>query len=311
MPCKRCTELPKIDFKNCQVYLYIPTKHHIEPIEQLLKSTKTDFKFNGDYFLFEVEDFKGFINNLKAIGFNPLDLKDIRIMPISKNDGLVFDNLENLKSLKAWIDLYAGERVLDVLKNERIKVLFQPIIDVKNKKIYGYEALSRGITEKDSMIPPSVLFKKAKAMDLIFFLDRLCRESVIKRADELNLKEKLFINFLPTAIYNPRKCLQTTDEAVEKTNLKPSQITFEVVETEYIEDFDHLNYILDYYKEKGYETALDDMGSGYANKESLLSLTPNYMKIDMAIIQGIHKDEGKQKTLKSYVNNPHLNAIAF
>lgn len=79
-----------------------------------------DFRFNGDYFLFEVDNFEGLIENLKAIEFIPLDQKDIKIVPIPITEGLV----------------------LDVLKHERIKILFQPIIDVKNKRIYGYEALS-------------------------------------------------------------------------------------------------------------------------------------------------------------------------
>ena len=301
MACKRCSELPKIDFTACQVYLYIPTKHHMDPIEGLLNSQRIDFTFNGDYFLFKVAHFRDLIEDLKAIGFNLLDRKDIKIMPIASEDGLNFGALENLKSLKAWLDLYEGEMVLDVLKHERIKVLFQPIIDVKNKKNYGYEALSRGLTSKNSLIPANVLFKQATAMDLKFYLDRLCRASVIKRAAELGLKERLFINFLPTAIYNPRKCLKTTDEAVAHTDLEVSKIVFEVVETEYVEDFEHLNDILDYYKEKGYSTALDDMGSGHANKESLLSLKPDYMKIDIDIIKDIHKDQKKQDKLKNYL----------
>lgn len=313
MPCKRCTELPKIDFKNCQVYIYIPTKHHIDPIEKLLRSLNIEYEFHNDYFLFATEDFKELIKDLEAIGFNLLNQKDIKVMPIDDDRGLAFNALENLRSLRAWIDLYAGEMVLDILKNERIRVLFQPIIDVKNKQIYGYEALSRGLTNKNSLMPPNILFKKAKAMDLLFFLDRMCRESVIKKASTVGLKEKLFINFIPTSIYDPRKCLETTDQAVDQSILEPSQIVFEVVETEYIEDFEHLNQILDYYKEMGYSNALDDMGSGYANKTSLLSLKPDFMKIDMDIIQGIHKDVKKQEQLDIYlelISGRNIKALA-
>ena len=251
--------------------------------------------------MFEVEDFEELIQQLNSIGFNPLDQRDIRVMPIEGKNKLDFKNLEDLKSLETWINLYDGAMVLEVLKAEGLKILFQPIIDIKEKRIFGYEALTRGVTSKGSMIPANVLFKKAKAMDLIFFLDRLCRETAIKRASELGLKKALFINFIPSSIYNPRKCLETTDNAVTNSILKPSQIIFEVVETEYIEDFDHLNEILDYYKEKRYSTALDDMGSGYANQISLLSLKPDYMKIDMTIVQGIHNNQEKQEKLKAYL----------
>jgi len=301
LPCRRCSELPRTNFKGCQVYLYVPTKHHIEPIEELLESLKKDYNFHEDYFLFKVEDFMTFVKKIEGLGLNHLDQKDIKVLPIDSKNKLSFDGLKNLRSLEAWIALCNGGVILDILKSENIKILFQPIIDVKNKKIYGYEALCRGYTSNGSIISPDILFKKAKEMDLIFHLDRLCREQAIQQAYEAGIKEKLFINFLPTAIYDPRKCLQTTDAAVKKTDLYPSQITFEVVETEYIEDFNHLNYILNYYKEKGYSTALDDMGSGYATEDSLISLSPDYMKIDMDIIRGIHLDSKKQGQLKKYL----------
>ncbi len=301
MPCNKCSKLPQVNFDNCQVYLYVPTEHHVEPIEEFLKDLNIGYSFFEDYFIFLVEDYKTFVEKLGRLGFNALDQKDIRLLPMSKNQSLSYEALQNLKTLKAWLDFYAGETVIDVLAHERVVVHFQPIIDVSNQVIYGYEALSRGIDENGHLISPQLLFSKAKTMGLLFFLDRFCREKVIESAAALGIKEKLFINFLPSAIYNPKKCLKTTDQAVAKTSLKPNQITFEVVETEYIEDFDHLNKILDYYKEKGYSTALDDLGSGYANKMSLMSISPDYMKIDMKIIQGIHSNKLKQRKLREYL----------
>ncbi|MGM0379669.1 MAG: EAL domain-containing protein [Bacillota bacterium] len=313
MSCSRCNELPKINFGNAKVYLKVPTKHHLKPIKNLIESLGIKYHFEKNYFLFKVIDFKKFILDIEKLKLNDLDQEDIKILPMNINKGLTFESLEDIRSLKTWMDFYKSEDVLDVLKNGKIKVLFQPIIDIKNKKVYGYEALSRGITSNGKQINPGRLFKKAKDLDLVFFLDRLCRESIIKRASELNLIKKLFINFLPTAIYDPRKCLKSTDKVVKKTKIDPNQITFEVVETEYIKNYDHLNYILDYYKEKGYSTALDDIGSGYSNKESFLSLTPDYMKIDMNIIQGIHKDKNKQERLKKYLklaNDKNIKTLA-
>lgn len=67
--------------------------------------------------------------------------------------------------------------------------------------------------------------------------------------------------------------------------------------------FSHLNRILDYYRNKGYSTALDDIGSGYANIEALLKLKPDYMKIDMDIVRDIHTDLENQRKLDAFILN--------
>jgi EAL domain-containing protein (putative c-di-GMP-specific phosphodiesterase class I) len=88
-----------------------------------------------------------------------------------------------------------------------------------------------------------------------------------------------FINFLPTAIYNPEHCLQTTLAAIRGSNIDPSRITFEVVETEHVGDYEHLVKVLRFYREQGFKVALDDVGAGYS---SLLSLRP--------AAAGLHQD---------------------
>ena len=63
----------------------------------------------------------------------------------------------------------------------------------------------------------------------------------------------------------------------------------------------------------GAELALDDFGTGYNGDAVLLSLTPSYLKIDMSIVQGIDKDEYRQKLLEnllSYARMQHIKVIA-
>lgn len=111
------------------------------------------------------------------------------------------------------------------------------------------------------------------------------------------------VTFIPTAIYEPSLCLQSTAKTLSEVGLSPDQVVFEVVESERVDDFLHLNRILDYYRSRGYSTALDDIGSGYSNIETLLNLKPNYMKIDMDVIRNIHEDLKNQKVLDEFVVN--------
>ncbi len=152
------------------------------------------------------------------------------------------------------------------------------------KSIYAYEALVRGVKDDGTLMYPDILFRKSKANDQDFKLDRLCRETALKTAAAKKITQKLFINFIPTAIYDPEFCLAATEKWAKQLDFDPSQIIFEVVETELVEDQEHLKKILNYYRKKGYKIALDDVGEGYSSLNMLIELKPDIIKVDRNII---------------------------
>ena len=302
MECKRCTTLPQIHFTDVMVCLTVPTHHHVAPIGQFLDTLGTGYSFEEDTFLFHAASFADIVRELEQMGLSGIEKQDIRLLPYPAGEPLSFRHLKHRKSLLYWTDLALAASFLDILGNARIEVRFQPIVEARTGKIFGYEGLSRGVLPDGALMMPDELFSHARKTDTMFFLDRVCRESVIAAAAARQITEKVFINFIPTSIYDPDKCLKTTDAALRRHGLHPEQIVFEVVETEYIEDFKHLNHILDYYRAKGYATALDDMGSGYATTDSLLNLKPNYLKVDMDIVRDVDRDLHKQQILQSFLS---------
>ncbi|SDY73995.1 EAL domain-containing protein [Tindallia californiensis] len=301
MECKRCTVIPETSVEASWVYIKLPTHHHIAPLEKIASGMKETLEPKANGFLLKISDFQEFVLRLCRHYFNSIEQMDIYLMPM-KEAVISFESLDCYKRLSYWKNLFLGEDLIYILKEKSLKILFHPIVLAKDHKIYGYEALTRGIKRDGRIMSPIEMFRYAKEMDLLFHLDRLCREQVIKQAAEAGILEKVFINFIPTSIYDPDKCLRSTDEAIHRYGLKAEQIVFEVVETERIDDYDHLNYILDYYKDKGYATALDDVGSGYASTGALLRLNPSYMKIDMGIIRGIHENKQNQRILNEYLS---------
>lgn len=307
MNCDRCSKIPI--FEDLSVCILVPTEHHIDPVKNSLLLKNINFKLVNDIFLVEEENLEKIINLFLEMNLSCIEKRDIKLMPLSEKNEIKYENLKKLKSLQYYIDFFSGKDILYVLDKSSIKTFFQPIISANTGEIYGYEALSRGIREDGSIIPPNELFSKARNMDLLFFLDRLCRETVIKNAAKQNISKKVFINFIPTSIYDPQKCLKSTDEALTKYKLDPKNIVFEVVETDYIEDYPHLNNILSYYKGKGYSTALDDIGSGYSDINALLALNPKYMKIDMNLIKNIDTKPKKQEKVVNYIKVAKENNI--
>jgi EAL domain-containing protein (putative c-di-GMP-specific phosphodiesterase class I) len=81
-----------------------------------------------------------------------------------------------------------------------------------------------------------------------------------------------------------------------------SQLVFEVVETESVDDIEHLKRILTYYRERGLHYALDDVGEGFSTIEVLEQLMPNYMKLDMKFVHGVSDDLTKQAAAKKFLS---------
>jgi EAL domain-containing protein (putative c-di-GMP-specific phosphodiesterase class I) len=173
------------------------------------------------------------------------------------------------------------------LERGDIETHFQPIVGVQAHQIVGYEALSRGRDLRGEIITPYQLFSYAQQTDSIFYLDRLARETAIRSAAKVDLEGRLFINFLPNAIYDPRQCLKTTLAIANACGFDPSRIVFEVSESEQIVDFSHLKTIFRYYRSHGFQVALDDVGSGYAGLNTLIELVPDVIKLDRDLIHDI------------------------
>lgn len=190
-----------------------------------------------------------------------------------------------------WID--------EVIKKQLMICHYQPIVNVE-ERVFAYELLARFPKEDGSMIYPSEIFSAAKARGRLYALDRACRMIAVKHAASIKEK-KAFINFIPTSIYSPEFCLKSTTALAEELGINPVQLVFEVVETEKVEDIEHLKKILAYYKAKGFEYALDDVGEGYSTMEMLADLKPKYMKLDMKYVQGVSEDKMKQAVAQKFL----------
>lgn len=219
---------------------------------------------------------------------------------LNPEDAMFRINQETWQPLSEMEHVFNMSWIDDVIKNERLSCHYQPIVDA-NGKVFAYEMLSRFQNEDGSTIYPNEIFPAAKARGRLYALDRVCRMTAVKHAAVLK-GEKAFINFIPTSIYSPEFCLRSTTELANEMGVDPKTLVFEVVESEHVEDMDHLKKILAYYKARGFQYALDDVGEGYSTVEVLAELKPKYMKLDMKYVQGVARDAEKQAVAMSFLN---------
>lgn len=162
---------------------------------------------------------------------------------------------------------------------------FQPIVNVTDRTVFAYESLVRG---PDQPSAASVMSQLDESN--LYTFDQACRVKSIELASQLKLADgpgRLSINFIPNAVYQPEACIQTTVRAAARTGFPLNRLIFEVTEGEKIRDHAHLNNILQDYKRRGFATAIDDFGAGYAGLNLLAKFQPDILKIDMELTRDI------------------------
>jgi EAL domain-containing protein (putative c-di-GMP-specific phosphodiesterase class I) len=188
----------------------------------------------------------------------------------------------------------------DCGKAERVGFQFdyayQPIVDVARRTVFAHEALVRGPNGESATTVLSQVNEQNR-----YRFDQACRVKAIKGASQLGIQEHISINFLPNAIYRPELCILTTLEAAREYGFPLERIIFEVTEGERIEDGPWFTEILREYKRRGFKTAIDDFGAGYAGMRLLADFQPDIIKIDMDLIRDVDTNIPRQAIVRSLV----------
>jgi EAL domain-containing protein (putative c-di-GMP-specific phosphodiesterase class I) len=216
--------------------------------------------------------------------------------------GLVFENplvmAERLVSRlvdEAWAcvrvqrrqrDLMRRCTLQEVLLEDKIATVFQPIVGLRDASILGIEALARG-PEGTHFHAPLRLFELATESDLAFELDRKCRRRALGAARSLPAGQLLFVNVLPSAMYDPEFQGQSLLRQLQEVGLAPDRIVLEITEKYAIENYAVFAEALAEFTRLGFRIAVDDVGAGYSGLEKIAHLNPSYLKLDRELIRDI------------------------
>src|ERR1700744_3415548 len=177
------------------------------------------------------------------------------------------------------------------------KMAFQPLVDVANERIWGYEALVRGPNGESAASVLNQLTDETR-----YQFDQAARVMAIETAGALFDRRdvRLSINFMPNAVYEPAACIQKSLAAAKRANFPHQNLMFEFTENERM-DTGHVQRIVEAYRNLGFWTALDDFGAGYAGLGLLAKLQPDLIKIDMELLRDIHMSPAKRAIVAGIV----------
>jgi EAL domain-containing protein (putative c-di-GMP-specific phosphodiesterase class I) len=185
-----------------------------------------------------------------------------------------------------------------ILKYRVLQTLYQPVLDSRSGRVFGYEALTRGPSNSPLHAPLPLIGAAAK-VGRLFELDLVCRELAIRRFRELDLPGRLFLNVSPLSLMEPDFRPGETLRLLHEVGLPPQRVVVELTEQQPLEEYAVLKAAVAHYTEAGFEIAIDDLGAGYAGLRLWSELRPRFVKIDHHFIADISTDAVKREFVRS------------
>ena len=200
------------------------------------------------------------------------------------------DNVEiNFQNNIKWTKI-----LKEAIKDHRIIVLKQPIINNSDAESKKYECLIRIQKEDGQYITPYHFLDIAKRIKLYPHLTKIVVAQSFKHFSKCTCKKQceFSINLTLDDITNE----DTVKYITQKLNKYKvgNQVIFEIVESEGIDNFEEVSLFIKTMKEYGCKFAIDDFGTGYSNFEYLMKLNVDFIKIDGSFIKNIDKNAQSQ-----------------
>ncbi|MBJ7358159.1 MAG: EAL domain-containing protein [Nocardioides sp.] len=162
---------------------------------------------------------------------------------------------------------------------------FQPVIDLARASVVGYEALARFDSPVRSPLP---WFDAAREHGRLEELEALALRSALDARAILPTNTFLTVNISPALVDTPRVREVWADFP------ELGAVIVELTEHERIDSYASLEPALDRLRSAGALLAIDDAGAGYSGLQHVLSLRPDVIKLDRALVEGLDRDEAKR-----------------
>ena len=205
-------------------------------------------------------------------------------------------------SKKAPIELTKDD-LKKALENEEIILFYQPKINIKTKKLVGFESLARWDHPTHGILGPDLFIDLAEKNKLINKLThRIITLAVKQRAlwDNLDSNIRISIN-LSVEDLNQLDLPEFIETQVSSNGLDPTQFMLEITESRLIEHLSTVLEVITRLSLKRFSLSIDDFGTGYSSMEQLQRIPFSELKIDRAFVYQADQKPSAKAILESSV----------
>ncbi|MDH3742792.1 MAG: EAL domain-containing protein [Hyphomicrobiales bacterium] len=172
------------------------------------------------------------------------------------------------------------------LLNDELEVQYQPLIDLDENKVSGFEALLRWIHPEHGVVPPDTFIPLAEQMGLINNIGEWVLRQACVNAATWPGDLKIAANISPVQI-RKLNFVQTVISALAGSGLPASRLELEITESVLLLDDEMILTKLHNLQDLGVRISMDDFGTGYSSLSYLTSFPFHKIKIDASFVSGL------------------------
>ena len=177
---------------------------------------------------------------------------------------------------------------MDALRQQKIRIEYQPLRALATGKVKGAEALARWTHDEVGPISPATFIPWIESLGLQKTFTRYVVQNALDGVNELLAHQASFylsINVSPSSLEDD-SFFGFLLESVRKRNIEPSRIVLEITESvQFVSESPA--ELFNQYREAGFKIFLDDFGVGYSNLGNLMHWKIDGVKLDRLFVQSI------------------------
>ena len=185
--------------------------------------------------------------------------------------------------------------MLGAIEAGQFTPVFQPIVHIPDRSIYGVEALVRWQHPEHGQLPPGAFIEEAERSGLIRSIDSVVRNQAMSVCASCHGSHQVTLSINLSAIdLDAASLLDDIAETIEAAKLDPSKVIFEITETALAQHWSRSRRRLEAIKELGVRLAIDDFGSGHMFLDRLGTGLFDVLKADRSLVIG--EDDNRRAT---------------
>lgn len=223
-----------------------------------------------------------------------------------KNKYMYYEYNMNVQLIERWT---ISQELLAAVDHNELRLVYQPIVNLPNDKIIGFEALVRWQNNKLGLVPPNRFIPLAEEIGVISAIDYWVIKESLHMIGRINHAYKsdyyVAVNISSTHL-TERNFVQNVALAIANSGVSAKWLRIEITEHALIASIEESQQVLNRLKAMGIQIYLDDFGTGYSSFNYLKNLPVDVVKLDMSFISDLLKDPQSERLIDGIIQLAHI-----
>ena len=214
-------------------------------------------------------------------------------------DGFAVYELSPQRETARLRHMQIADEVVLALKEDRLKLAYQPIVTARSRKVSHYECLLRMVKPDGGIVTAGLFVPACEQMGIVHLIDRFALEATIAKL-KAHKDVTLAVNVSGTAASDPA-WLQAFVDYIRAAKEVAPRLIVELTETAALHHFEENAQFVSQLREVGVRVAIDDFGAGYTSFRNLQMLHVDTVKIDGSYVKDLSQSPENQLFVRTLV----------